>query len=123
MADTDKHLIFGNPRRLKYTSEPQETFYWPSVDVLFESVARHWPGEVVGVLLTGMGRDGAIGLKTLRDAGFHTIAQSKEGCAVYGMPKAAAELGAAIEVLPLSAIAPALLKYCTQRPFQDKTRA
>jgi len=113
MAVSSKHLVMSGPRRLKYTSEPKESFYWPSVDVFFESVARYWPGEVVGVLLTGMGRDGARGLKTLRDAGFHTIAQSKEGCAVYGMPKAAAELGAAAEILPLGGIAAAILKCCT----------
>jgi len=112
MAVSSKHLILASPRRLKYTSEPKESFYWPSVDVFFESVARHWPGEVVGILLTGMGRDGARGLKTLRNAGFHTITQSKEGCAVYGMPKAAAELEAATEILPLGGIAAALLKCC-----------
>ncbi|MEI6560491.1 MAG: chemotaxis response regulator protein-glutamate methylesterase [Verrucomicrobiota bacterium] len=120
MAVSSKHLILANPRRLKYTSEPKESFYWPSVDVFFESVARHWPGEVVGILLTGMGRDGARGLKTLRNAGFHTITQSKEGCAVYGMPKAAAELGAATEILSLGGIAAALLKCCTH-PKSSKT--
>ena len=112
MAATGKHLVLASRRRLKYTDEPKETFYWPSVDVFFESVARHWPGEIVGVLLTGMGRDGALGLKTLHNAGFHTITQSKEGCAVYGMPKAAAEIGAAREILPLGAIPAALLKQC-----------
>ena len=112
MAIKDEHLALVSPRRLSYTSEPKETFYWPSVDVFFESVARYWPGEVVGVLLTGMGRDGARGLRALRDAGFHTIAQDRESCAVYGMPKAAVELGAAVEILPLGAIAAALRKAC-----------
>jgi len=112
MAITDEHLALAKSRRLRYTSEPKETFYWPSVDVFFESVARYWPGKVVGVLLTGMGRDGAKGLKALRDAGAHTIAQDKESCAVYGMPKAAIELGAAVEILPLSGIAEALCKCC-----------
>jgi len=67
-------------------------------------VARHWPGEVIGVLLTGMGRDGAQGLRALRLAGNHTIAQDQDSCAVYGMPKAAVELHAATEVLGLDQI-------------------
>lgn len=112
MAVTSEHLVFVNPRRLGYTIHPKEVFYFPSVDVFFDSVARHWPGDVVGVLLSGMGRDGARGLKKLRDAGFYTIAQNKETCAVYGMSKAAVELGAAVDVLPLNEIAAALCKYC-----------
>jgi chemotaxis response regulator CheB len=61
---------------------------------------------VVAVLLTGMGRDGAAGLQLLRAAGHYTIAQDEATSAVYGMPKAAAELGAAREILPLDSIAP-----------------
>ena len=112
MAVTSEHLVFVSPRRLGYTIHPKDVFYFPSVDVFFDSVARHWPGDVVGVLLTGMGRDGAKGLKKLRDAGFYTIAQNRESCAVYGMSKAAVELEAAVDVLPLGEIAAALCKYC-----------
>lgn len=115
LAGRDDHLILAGPRRLGYCAEPKEAFYRPSVDVFFESVARRWPGEVVGVLLTGMGRDGAKGLKQLRDAGFHTIAQDRASCAVYGMPKAAADLGAAVEILPLESVAAALCKRCSLR--------
>jgi chemotaxis response regulator CheB len=75
------------------------------VDVFFQSVCRFWPGDVVGVLLTGMGRDGAVGLKALRDRGHHTIAQDEETCAVYGMPKAAADLDAAVDIIPAGGIA------------------
>jgi chemotaxis response regulator CheB len=88
------------------------------VDVFFKSLARNWPaatkpseggqGKAIGVLLTGMGRDGAEGLKALRAAGHHTIAQDKRTSAVYGMPKAAAELDAASEILALDKIAPRL---------------
>ena len=67
-------------------------------------------GDAIGVLLTGMGQDGARGLKHLRDWGALTIAQDRATSAVYGMPKAAAELGAAMEVLPLSGIAPRLIE-------------
>ncbi|MEI8233406.1 MAG: chemotaxis response regulator protein-glutamate methylesterase [Verrucomicrobiota bacterium] len=115
LAARGEHLILAGPRRLGYCAEPKEAFYSPSVDVFFESVARRWPGEAVGVLLTGMGRDGALGLKRLRDAGFHTIAQDRASCAVYGMPKAAADLGAAVEILPLASIAAALCKRCCPR--------
>jgi two-component system response regulator WspF len=82
------------------------------VDVFFESVARHWKGVTAGVLLTGMGRDGAKGLKMLRDHGALTIAQDQASSTVYGMPKAAAEIGAAVEVLPIDQIAPRLIRYC-----------
>jgi two-component system, chemotaxis family, response regulator WspF len=108
IASTDDHLIFLDSRNLGYTPEPRDCFYRPSVDVFFESVAGHWKGDVVAVLLTGMGRDGARGLKTLRNAGALTIAQNAESCVVYGMPKAAVELDAAVEILPLETIASCL---------------
>lgn len=116
LAGTNDHLVFETPGRLGYVAEPAQLAYRPSVDVFFESVARHWRGEVIGVLLTGMGRDGAKGLKTLRRFGHHTIAQDQATCAVYGMPKAAAELEAAVDVLPLDKIALALLNRFTKTP-------
>jgi two-component system response regulator WspF len=82
--------------------------YRPSIDVFFESLDQLWQGELVGVLLTGMGKDGAAGLKTLRNQGHHTIAQDEASSAVYGMPKAAARLNAAVEILPVDRIAAAL---------------
>jgi two-component system response regulator WspF len=78
------------------------------VDVFFESVARYWNGTGVGVVLTGMGRDGARGLLALKRAGFRTIAQDEKTSVVFGMPRAAIELGAAAEILPIEGIAPAL---------------
>jgi two-component system, chemotaxis family, response regulator WspF len=108
IASTNDHLIFLDSRTLGYTAEPRDCFYRPSVDVFFESVASHWKGDVVAVLLTGMGRDGAKGLKALRNAGALTIAQDSESCVVYGMPKAAVELDAAVEILPLETIASCL---------------
>jgi chemotaxis response regulator CheB len=80
------------------------------VNVFFESALRYWRGDVLGVLLTGMGRDGAAGLKRLREAGHHTIGQDRASSAVYGMPKAAAELGALAEELPLEKIAGSLTR-------------
>jgi two-component system, chemotaxis family, response regulator WspF len=108
VAGTDDHLVFKNTRELGYTANPKENPYRPSVDVFFESAARFFRGAMTGVLLTGMGRDGAQGLKVLRAAGYHTIAQDKNTSAVFGMPKAAAALNAASEILPLQKIGPRL---------------
>ncbi len=108
LAGTDDHLHLQADGYLRYTSEPRESLYRPSIDVFFADVARHWKGEAAGVLLTGMGRDGAEGLKAMRERGFLTIAQDQATSAVYGMPKAAAALNAAVEILPLTDIAPRL---------------
>jgi two-component system response regulator WspF len=70
---------------------------------------------VIGVLLTGMGRDGALGLKALRDAGHHTIAQDEASSAVYGMPKAAATIDAAVDILPAARIAARLMELVTRK--------
>jgi two-component system response regulator WspF len=111
IAGTDDHLIFTDAASLGYTPEPRDSCYRPSVDVFFESVVRHWKRKVLGVLLTGMGRDGARGLKAMRDAGSLTIAQDAASCAVYGMPKAAAQLNAAVTILPLDEIANKLTHF------------
>jgi two-component system response regulator WspF len=84
--------------------------------VFFHSVSRLWIGDAVAVLLTGMGRDGAAGLKALHSQGRHTIAQDEASSAVYGMPKAAANLGAAVDVLPLDRIASRILGILTDPP-------
>lgn len=88
---------------------PQFNYHKPSVDVLFRSVARHAGHAAVGVLLTGMGKDGAKGLKLLRDAGAATIVQDESTSMIFGMPKAAIELGAAEQVLPVQHIAAQIL--------------
>jgi len=114
LAGRDRHLVMFSPTQLGYASQPVDTSYCPSVDVFFKSVAKQWRGRAIGVLLTGMGRDGAEGLKALRDAGHHTIAQDKITSAVYGMPKAAAELNAAQDILALDKIAPRLTNIVTK---------
>jgi two-component system response regulator WspF len=108
LSGTDEHLVLGADRRLHHSAEPRSISYRPSVDVFFSSVARHWPRPGVGVLLTGMGRDGAAGLLALRQRGWKTIAQDEETSVVWGMPKAATELGAAEQVLPLPRISQAI---------------
>jgi two-component system chemotaxis response regulator CheB len=80
----------------------------PSVDVLFNSVARTAKARAVGVILTGMGRDGAAGMLAMRQAGAHTLGQDESTCVVYGMPKAAFELGAVERQLPLEKLGPAV---------------
>ena len=84
----------------------------PSGDRLLESLARHAGKLAAGVVLTGMGEDGAQGLLALRNAGGATLAQDRDSSIVYGMPQAAARLGAAVRILPLEAIATALLELC-----------
>ena len=108
VAGSKDHLVLDRGQRLTYTPEPAEYPYRPSVDAYFNSLVAHWQGVVTGVLLTGMGRDGAQGLFALRQQGWHTLAQDKATSAVYGMPKAAAELDAAVEILPLGAIGKAI---------------
>ena len=109
LAGTNDHLTLLAGGQLGYTPHPREYVYRPSVDVFFQSITRYWPGDVVGVLLTGMGRDGAVGLKALRNQGRYTIAQDQTSSAVYGMPKAAATLAAAVDILPLDQIAPKVM--------------
>ncbi len=108
IAGGENHLVFSGPTRLSYTDEPSDIPYRPSIDIFFRSASRFWTGDVTGVLLTGMGRDGAHGLKTLKQHGHHTIAQDRRTSAVYGMPGAAAEMQAATEILALDKIAPRL---------------
>lgn len=89
--------------------------HMPAVDAMFQSAV---PGasRAVAALLTGMGRDGAVGLKALHDAGAMTIAQDEATCIVYGMPRAAMELGAARACLPLPKIGPEILRACAAIP-------
>jgi two-component system chemotaxis response regulator CheB len=84
----------GGNWRIAYGTDEPVNRHCPSVDVLFDSVARVAGRSAIGVLLTGMGSDGADGLLNLRNAGALTIGQSRESCVVYGMPKVAIELGA-----------------------------
>lgn len=91
-------------------TEAKVSGHCPSANVLFESVAEAAGRNAVGVLLTGMGADGAEKLLKMREAGAHTIGQDKDTCVVYGMPKVAYEIGAVAEQLPVSAIGDAVLR-------------
>jgi two-component system chemotaxis response regulator CheB len=107
MAPPDSHLVVSHGR-LRLTRDPARHSCRPSVDLLFESVAREYGPAVIACLLTGMGRDGAAGLLEVRQAGGMTIAQDEETSVVYGMPREAVILGAVERELPLAQIGPAL---------------
>jgi two-component system, chemotaxis family, protein-glutamate methylesterase/glutaminase len=107
LAPTGRHLVLGEGIVHLSDAPPVDTFR-PSVTPLFVSAARVYGGRVCGVILTGMGRDGAEGLKAIKDAGGPTLAQDEATSAVFGMPKAAIELGAVDRVLAIDDIPRAL---------------
>jgi two-component system chemotaxis response regulator CheB len=107
MAPPDRHMAIRDGR-IHLHNGPERFSCRPSVDVLFDSVAREYGQSAAACLLTGMGRDGASGLLAIRTAGGMTIAQDQATSVVYGMPREAALLGAAVRVLPLGEIGPAL---------------
>jgi two-component system response regulator WspF len=115
LAGTGDHLELMDSGRLGYTALPADALYRPSIDIFFNSVKREWSGGVLGVLLTGMGRDGARGLKQLHEAGHWTIVQDRATSAVYGMPKAAVEMKAASEILPVGKIGARLATIVTNK--------
>ena len=113
IACSSEHMVYVNGLA-HYTPEPLQVAHSPSIDVLFTSLAQPHKAPRIGVLLTGMGRDGAAGLLALRQAGALTVAQNAETSIVYGMPRAAAELKAAVEILPLAAIAPRICAFIAE---------
>jgi two-component system chemotaxis response regulator CheB len=113
IAPGDHHLVMkktGTHYEVEVKTGPLVNRHRPSVDVLFESTADCVGANAIGVIMTGMGDDGSRGLLKLREMGATTIAQDEATCVVYGMPAAAVKLGAASEILPLQAIAGALIR-------------
>jgi two-component system chemotaxis response regulator CheB len=104
----DRHLEIDDAGTFRCSSALPVGGHRPSVDIAFSSLARRYGASAVGVLLTGMGQDGAQGMLDIAQAGGLTIAQDEESSVVFGMPKHAIELGAARRVLPLEQIGPAL---------------
>ena len=113
VAPNDCHMEVAGGRVRLLTAEPVNNCI-PSIDVLFRSLAAESGSHVVGVLLTGMGRDGAQGLKCIKERGGTTIVQDEQSCVVFGMPKAAIGLAAADQVLPLDSIPAAVQKLFTK---------
>jgi len=114
LAGKNGHVKTNASARFCYDTNLRGLAYQPSVDVFFASIARHWQGRALGTVLTGMGRDGATGLRAMRDAGFLTLAQDQKSSALYGMPKAAAPF--ATEILPLTKIAPRINRWLQSNP-------
>ncbi len=123
LRDGHAYIAPGGSRHLKivklageYVCKLEEgatvSSHRPSVDVLFHSVAEAVGAKAVGVILTGMGKDGAEGMKAMRDKGAYNIGQNQASCVVYGMPQVAHKLGATHVELPLSEIAAAVLNFC-----------
>jgi two-component system chemotaxis response regulator CheB len=110
----DTHLVLagGRQRRCRLIVAPPESGHRPSVDTLFNSVATAGFKVAAGAILTGMGADGAKGLKAMRDAGARTFGQDEASCVVYGMPGVANRIGAVETQLPLGKIASGLLQAC-----------
>jgi len=110
LAPGGKHLRLTRSHRFELDEKPSTAYHIPSGDILLESIGNSYGKRAVGVVLTGIGDDGAHGLRVMADAGAFTIAQDEATSAVYGMPKAALALGAARQVLPLPDIASALMR-------------
>lgn len=113
-AREGQHLEIGRGSKLTYSSAPALEKHRPSISVLFASIAQHFGNRAVGILLTGMGRDGAVGLQAISRAGGLTIAQDEATSTVFGMPREAIALGAAARVLPIAEIAPFLLQHAVR---------
>jgi two-component system chemotaxis response regulator CheB len=109
IAPSGLNLLVRDHLRVVCEPAPERQFHVPGIDASFESIAESVGAEAIGVLLTGMGRDGAAGLKAMRDRGAVTIGQDEATSAVYGMPAAAFTAGAVEHQLPLPAIAPLVL--------------
>ncbi|WP_292934754.1 chemotaxis response regulator protein-glutamate methylesterase [Noviherbaspirillum sp.] len=114
IAPGGRHMLLkrsGAQYHVDIVDGPLVNRHRPSVDVLFRSVAKCAGRNAVGVIMTGMGDDGARGLKEMHDAGSYTVAQDEASCVVYGMPREAVKLGAVASSVPLSGIAPAILAH------------
>lgn len=120
IAPGNQHMLvkkMGKEYRIRLRGGGMVCFHRPSVEVLFRSVANNVGANSTGIILTGMGRDGADGLLEMKNAGAFTIAQNEESCIVYGMPKEAVKLGAAKKILPLSKISHEIIQIAQQSPI------
>ena len=116
IAPAGVHLRITGNLALVLSAEPAGARHVPSIDLTMKSAERARPGRVLGILLTGMGEDGAEGMQAIRAGGGLTIAESEASCVVYGMPRAAWERGGATSLLPLSEIAGFLARLTAAFP-------
>jgi two-component system chemotaxis response regulator CheB len=108
------HMVLERGFRIKIKDGPLVCYQRPSVDVLFSSVAMVAGAKAVGVILTGMGNDGAQGMKRMKDQGAFNIAQDEASCVVFGMPREAIRAGAVDQTLPLDKVAQAMMSACAK---------
>jgi two-component system chemotaxis response regulator CheB len=112
IAPGGSHMVVTDRNRIELTKTASVAGHRPSADVLFTSVAKVYTGDSIGVVLTGMGSDGAKGIAAIKRAGGKTIAQDEQSCVVFGMPQAAIQKGIVDEVLPLGSIAERIVRLC-----------
>jgi two-component system chemotaxis response regulator CheB len=115
IAPGDRHMVVrrsGARYHVELQDTPPVHRHRPSVNVLFHSAAEHLGANAVGVIMTGMGDDGAAGMREMRDAGAYTMAQDEATCVVYGMPREAVRAGAAVDILPLPELSGAVTSAC-----------
>jgi two-component system, chemotaxis family, protein-glutamate methylesterase/glutaminase len=118
IAPGNSHILLkrsGSRYYVEVKDGPLVNRHRPSVDVLFRSAARYAGKNTVGVIMTGMGDDGAKGMRELKDAGARTIAQDEQTCVVFGMPQEAIKLGGVDKILPLEAISGEINRICENR--------
>ncbi len=109
IAPGGKQMVLGRDKfAVKISDEPSDTLHKPSVDVMMASVVKRFSGNILGVIMTGMGRDGADGLQLIHNAGGYVLSQDEESCVVYGMPKAVVDAGIADEIYSLENLASAI---------------
>lgn len=122
IAPGGKHLTFkrSGSQVLAHISDlPSSTLYRPSADVMMTSAVETFSGPLLGVIMTGMGKDGLEGLRLLKKKGGYIVAQNEESCVVYGMPKAVVDDGIADAIVPLDEIASILYQTCTGRSYES----
>jgi two-component system chemotaxis response regulator CheB len=122
LASDNYHLAINGIGLVVLQNTPPVGGQRPSANVLFQSIAQGYGATALGVILTGMGSDGAAGLLLMRQAGAHTIAQDKETCVVFGMPAAAIEVGAAEQILPAHRIAAAIIALIERQEYAHRTK-
>ncbi|MCX6138817.1 MAG: chemotaxis response regulator protein-glutamate methylesterase [Ignavibacteriales bacterium] len=119
VAPGGQHMTFaktGSGVCVRISDEPRNTLYHPSADIMMSSAAEVFSGPLLGVIMTGMGKDGLEGLKLIKKKGGYVLAQDEDSCVVYGMPKAAVDEGIADAVVPLESIPATLHKLAKCKP-------
>jgi two-component system chemotaxis response regulator CheB len=106
------HMIVTEDGRIQLDSGPPEHSVRPAVDPMMRTAAEVYQSETIGVILTGIGRDGSSGMKAIKEKGGRTIAQDEATCTVFGMPKAAIEESNVDKVLPISKIPEQIMQWC-----------